>query len=231
MGRTVYEHRSMNGWVLWVFHVGKYTYHTYQSHGIYGLWKISVCFVLKNTTSINFGIGLSISFRTLSEGNDSMMMCSPERESKPLSFMRYWGNPPICQSHFLYQRILQSDVFVVPRIHPLKGFNEFFCLFFPIKNPLDSWNRPRSSGRIKVPESLTPKTPYIWPRRRSSILGPGGQKIQSIHYPDTPWDERSIYLLPRNPVTSSDDEQGMSNHLLSIVFRFHHHSQKVSQDP
>ena len=37
--------------------------------------------------------------------------------------------------------------------------------------------------------------------------------------------------IPRHPVILSDDEQGVSNHLFSIVFRFQYHSQKVSQDP
>ena len=32
-------------------------------------------------------------------------------------------------------------------------------------------------------------------------------------------------------LTLSDDEQGVYNHLLRKVFRFHYHSQKVSQDP
>ena len=36
-----------------------------------------------------------------------------------------------------------------------------------------------------------------------------------------------MFWYPRNPITLSDDEQGVSNHLLNIVFRFHYHSQKV----
>ena len=33
--------------------------------------------------------------------------------------------------------------------------------------------------------------------------------------------------IPRDPITLSDDEQGVYNHLLSKVFRFRCHSQKV----
>ena len=36
-----------------------------------------------------------------------------------------------------------------------------------------------------------------------------------------------LLTIPRNPVVFSDDEQGVSNHLLIIVFRFHYHSQKA----
>ena len=34
-------------------------------------------------------------------------------------------------------------------------------------------------------------------------------------------------MYPKDPITLSDDEQGVYNHLLRKVFRFHYHSQKV----
>ena len=34
-------------------------------------------------------------------------------------------------------------------------------------------------------------------------------------------------MYPEDPITFSDDEQGVYNHLLRKVFRFHYHSQKV----
>ena len=38
----------------------------------------------------------------------------------------------------------------------------------------------------------------------------------------------SIFIyIPMDPITLSDDEQGVYNHLLRKVFRFHYHSQKV----
>ena len=33
--------------------------------------------------------------------------------------------------------------------------------------------------------------------------------------------------FPKDPITLSDDEQGVYNHILSKVFKFHYHSQKV----
>ena len=38
---------------------------------------------------------------------------------------------------------------------------------------------------------------------------------------------RSCCLVPKDPITFSDDEQGVHNHLLTKVFRFHYHSQVI----
>ena len=41
-----------------------------------------------------------------------------------------------------------------------------------------------------------------------------------------------LYIYPMDSITLSDQMMiGVYNHLLSKVFRFHYHFQKVSQDP
>ena len=62
---------------------------------------------------------------------------------------------------------------------------------------------------------------FIW--ARSCPIEPlCGIIYLPIHLP-----ESSMKCSPRHPVIFSALMIGVSNHLLSIVFRFHYHSQKV----
>ena len=57
-------------------------------------------------------------------------------------------------------------------------------------------------------------------------------KVPSSHIQAKGSNWKTLSLGINRPIVIfSDDEQGVLNHLLSIIFRFHYHSQKVSQDP
>ena len=138
------------------------------------------------------------------------------------------------KSEYIY--IYSMDLHYSPeRITILKGIRSLhsysYCWWLKSCTTWDVWN-PKNNGINYLPQLVNAGfQPSTVGNHEPPALRKGFDSIQTTFSILTSWIYLHVclerYHLPRDPITWPEDEQGVYNQLLSKVFRFHDHSQKL----